>query len=480
VDIISDYSIAGAPLEQYNTHKQTEIVILHNMKVVPEVATPADATPKDDAFNLRRLLSLRWILPLFVVSQVLPIVIIVWAISFASTNSSVNSLSMSLQTKTSDLILTISKNLLDDAPQIIQTVKSELALGLISLTNINLNSSISQKALWNHIHTFGTQSPTMSIYFGTEQGRWMEYSKFTDWYSYDQVEDGSDHVNLYYSVDDDGKPYGAPVYSDVYDPRVRPWYTGAAARKEDIWSKVYLYETPDEQILFGLTYSRPLYDENNVLQAVIGVDYTLTSLSTFLHELKVSKNGRTFITEIDGSIVAESGNTVGYTDRVAGVDSTDPLTAAANKAIVNHYKTYDNIFAQNATIGSLMFSFNSQKCLLVLQEFSPHKDLRWIIAIAIPQKDVLGRIYRNIYITIAITAIVIVFAVLLAIGGSLSIAIPLTRLSVQMEKVSKMQLDNFSTSPSVMYELYQIQQSFFKMIYALQSFRKFGKYYLLY
>jgi len=88
---------------------------------------------------------------------------------------------------------------------------------------------------------------------------------------------------------------------DSYDPRNRPWYTGAVEAGEVYWSDFYIFFTGQKH---GLTVAKPVHGTNDQLLGVFGLDMELETLSGFLKTLKIGDNGRAVIVDENGDIVA--------------------------------------------------------------------------------------------------------------------------------------------------------------------------------
>jgi adenylate cyclase len=89
---------------------------------------------------------------------------------------------------------------------------------------------------------------------------------------------------------------------DRYDPRTRPWFTGALSIDGVFWTEVYTFYTTGEA---GITAGIRLPGGDSV-PAVIGIDITVRELSDFLGRLAIGTNGRAMIVEGKGRIVAHS------------------------------------------------------------------------------------------------------------------------------------------------------------------------------
>ncbi|MGD8650695.1 MAG: cache domain-containing protein, partial [Desulfobacterales bacterium] len=91
------------------------------------------------------------------------------------------------------------------------------------------------------------------------------------------------------------------VFDDPYDPRERPWYTGAVTREEPNWSDFYIFFTSQTH---GATISLPIMGENDERLGVFGLDVELKEVSAFLETLKIGENGEAIIIDEEGYIVA--------------------------------------------------------------------------------------------------------------------------------------------------------------------------------
>jgi class 3 adenylate cyclase len=91
------------------------------------------------------------------------------------------------------------------------------------------------------------------------------------------------------------------VFDDPYDPRERPWYTGAVNREEPNWSEFYIFFTSQTH---GATISLPIMGKNDERLGVFGLDVELKEVSAFLETLKIGQNGEAIIIDEEGYIVA--------------------------------------------------------------------------------------------------------------------------------------------------------------------------------
>lgn len=109
--------------------------------------------------------------------------------------------------------------------------------------------------------------------------------------------DHPEFVNIYYG-DRDGKflmvPPQIPEVHKVFDPRTRPWYTGAVKSMNLHWTDVYLFASTKKP---GITVSVPILGEDGEVRGVCGIDIDLSALSRFLDGIEVGREGVAYIFE---------------------------------------------------------------------------------------------------------------------------------------------------------------------------------------
>ena len=88
---------------------------------------------------------------------------------------------------------------------------------------------------------------------------------------------------------------------DSYDPRNRPWYTGAIESRQVYWTDFYIFFTDQK---YGITVSMPIVGPDDQLLGVLGLDIGLQKISEFLESLKIGQSGRAVIINEAGELVA--------------------------------------------------------------------------------------------------------------------------------------------------------------------------------
>ena len=82
------------------------------------------------------------------------------------------------------------------------------------------------------------------------------------------------------------------------------WYADTVKADRPTWSRIYQWE--DKPHVFAISYNEPVRSAGGALQGVIGVDFVLSQLSTWLQLLWQGVPGLALIVEPDGQVVASS------------------------------------------------------------------------------------------------------------------------------------------------------------------------------
>jgi len=208
----------------------------------------------------------------------------------------------------------------------------------------------------------------------------------------------SNRVANYFVLDEAGQP--GPRFAtgkNLYDARVRPWYTAAKSRMGPTWSEIYLDFDTD---LPTVTASKPVYDlSTGQLLGVCATDFILPAeMSNFLRTLDVGENGETFIIDRTGTLVATSteeevvsgsGDQINYRK---AVDSEVPLvryTAAFLQGSFGNFRSIQREQQLDYTDGE------GDRQLVQVLPFSDGRGIDWLIVVVVPEADFMGQIQSS-------------------------------------------------------------------------------------
>jgi adenylate cyclase len=194
--------------------------------------------------------------------------------------------------------------------------------------------------------------------------------------------------------------------TDTFDPRTRPWYSGALATDGVFWTDVYVFFTGNEP---GITASMR-YQTVEGRTFVIGVDITLASLSKFLADLKIGKTGRAMIIDGDGRIVAYP-----RAERIVRQSGSEAITARVDEiGDAPAAAAYDRFRIRGP--GRATLTLDGKRYLATLSPLTA-VGRNWSIMIVLPENDFVGFVGRNnrtaLVMSLAIVGIAILLAALL-------------------------------------------------------------------
>jgi PAS domain S-box-containing protein len=149
-----------------------------------------------------------------------------------------------------------------------------------------------------------TTVPVTGIYFGNPHGEvvGLDFQGDRTW-RINQV-NGQTNGRVYsYTVDSKGQALRLLKKGEQYHLQQRPWYTNALKSGYQGWSAVYQDLTDSRP---QLTFSEPIYNENQALLGVVGVDFSLEQISIFLRSLVTPDLPSLIILDRKGQIVGTS------------------------------------------------------------------------------------------------------------------------------------------------------------------------------
>ncbi len=288
---------------------------------------------------------------------------------------------------------------------------------LASLFETELINSADNKTLLQYFHLFKKGLPEFAnIYYGDEQGRFTM------------------------------APPQPPEVHKIYDPRNRPWYTGAKQAKTTHWTDVYLFASTQKP---GITVSSPVYNKQGILSGICGIDIDLIAFSRFLQGIDIGKQSIAYIFEnTTGRIITHSWL------------KEQPDTNEYQKLIQECRIQFKE---QQTTFG--ITSHKSEQFFTAYTQY-PGKD--WTVGVTLSTADYLVRmqIIKQTTITLIIAAILL--SSLLSFLLSKSIISPLLKLQQGIDRIGSGNLEHRVevTAPDIARDL---ARSFNKMALSLRN-----------
>ena len=373
----------------------------------------------------KQIVSIRWSLPLFVVTPLVSGILLTSWLAFRSGQRAVDDL-------VGEISIEVATNIEKQVTSYL--TKQSLISAAISVqaSNGNINTQDMRKLgqnLWQFTQTDGL---TNNLYYGNEDGEFVYSSQQDGESRLDFVDDTTEFRRIAYQTDEKGNLAEQISVSD-YDPRVRTWYKEAAFKKGAVWSQVYIAKSRAD---LTLTRAIPIFDPPGQLRGVFGIDVYLRELSEFLRNLSLSPNSRAFIIETSGDLIAISADENPFIEqgesklRLAATDSQDPLV----KATIEHLLETVEDLTQIDEHYSLQFELDGEKQLAHVYSVQ-ESGVDWLIGITIPQSDYMGTIHTNAFHTMIIGVVITLIASLLALAAALHIIRPIDKLNQAADEI---------------------------------------------
>lgn len=379
-----------------------------------EQATSASKTYK------RPRISIRWTLPLFIVTPLVAGIGLTGWLAFRSGQSAVEELVSNLSEEVAGQIEKEVTNYLDRS-----AIISEVMLAEFQSDNISAESTQALSIDFWYL----TKSPQLSnnVFYGNELGEFVYVAK-PEGQEQSRIDIRDASNNFYrheYDINANQQLTQKRLVDPEYDPRKRRWYEQAKDQQQSVWSDVYPAKSSDE---LTITRATPILI-NDQFEGVLGIDVYLSELSDFLRKLDMSKDSRAFIIEPSGDLIATSDETPpfiitnGEKSRLPVINSQDPLIQATANNLIERVGDFNQINEQ------YNFIFNHKQNKQLAYVYRPSAlGVDWLIVVAIPQADYMGTINasarRTMFIGFGISGI----ASLMGLAVALWIVRPIQRI----------------------------------------------------
>lgn len=379
------------------------------------------------------MISIRKTLPLLLITPIVFAVGLTGWLAFRSGRQSVDMLIVDLNQQISNSIASEIKTQIN-----LPNVLNKSTLSAVKGNNLSpedfmqLKSYLWQQILWDE--------SVLAFYYANEAGELLDVGRLDDGDYRLKIRQQESGLQLRtYRLDNQGNQLGELPTRD-YNPRDRPWYQTAKTVGEMTWSPIYLFAPPET--VLGITATAPVYDPQERLRGVFGVDISLDRLSQFLNHLDISPQGTAFIMEPSGELVATSSeeslllddisttDRQDHRDRRLAIHSSNPGIQAAAAEIVETWN--DSPIEDQQTFE---FSVNDHQYMAAVNPAQGDLGLDWLIVVVIPKSDFMGYIDANRQHTIGLGLAILGLTSLLGWAIAIWLMRPILRLSAVAQAI---------------------------------------------
>ncbi|MGK7942190.1 MAG: ATP-binding protein [Crocosphaera sp.] len=394
-------------------------------------------------------ISIRVLLIVPFLLQLLATVGAVGYLSYRSGQQAVENLSESLMTEVSARVNLYIQQNLQTAMQI-----NKMNVEAVRTKELDLNNIPEIKQLlWKRINQFENVS---GILLGLPDGTFQVIHQMT-MIGYEQYPDG-EYIQYVYNdpkvtgrlivtvVDEEGNHSEGAFSIDKFPVQERSWYQGAVRDRTFGWTKPFQV---GKVTLLAVSSYAPFFDEQDQLQGVFAVNFDLNRIQDFLKSLNICQNCRIVLVDEDGLMVANSVNEklfllpekignikrnyhyYGTFERLKPTQSKDSVIAAA--AI--HWET---LARDKNVVTQSQFQLDQERYWLQLAPLDidiTHPN--WKIAIIVPQSEFMGKINANTKITIIFCILALFMATIVGIFTARWITQPILKLNQAAKNMSR-------------------------------------------
>ncbi|MCU0533773.1 MAG: ATP-binding protein [Hydrococcus sp. Prado102] len=408
-------------------------------------------------------ISLRLLLVVPFVLQIVGAVGLVGYLSFKNGQQAVNDLAERLVEQVNDRVSGHLDSYLAIPTQINQANLNAIKLGVLNLRDVRGTGRYlwHQAKLYQDVSSIGYALKTGEY---VAAGRWVKDRGIV----IDEISPATKGINYTYATDKIGNRVKVIGVYPNYKPLEESWYTETVKAGKQVWTSISNWDEAPE--ILAATINSPIYDDNNRLLGVIGVDFTLSSISNFLRNLNISSSGRVFLIERNGSLIASSGSQPsfamvnGTAERLKATNSRDPLIQAAAKYLQQKFGS----FSQIKETQELKFEWQGKPQFLYVSPWRDKFGLDWLVAIVVPESDFMAQINENTNTTIILCIITFAIATFLGLLTSRWIARPILRLDRAAVAIAQGDLEQTIEVKGVR-ELETLAESFNQMAQQLQT-----------
>jgi len=250
------------------------------------------------------------------------------------------------------------------------------------------------------------------IMFGNEKGEFIGVENQDNAQLILRLKTPGNSPRITYQLNNQGQRVREIIRED-YDPRRRPWYQAAKQARKLTWSPIY--SSSYDQTSLRINPVLPVYDNNGSLLGVFGIEMTLRQISDFLSNLDIGQNGKAFIIESSGKLVATSANeilsisTPEGNQRLNASESSDPLIQSTMKKLLA-----DNMMEGATKQTQFELKIDGDYQFIQVKPLD-HPHLDWTIIVVIPEADFMGNVYANLRMILFLYILVLGIAILLGI-----------------------------------------------------------------
>jgi signal transduction histidine kinase/CheY-like chemotaxis protein len=244
-----------------------------------------------------------------------------------------------------------------------------------------------------------------------------------------------------------------PAETQAFDPRKRPWYQSALAKKARTFTTVYPSASSGQLLI---TLAQPIVNQEGITVGVVGADLFLKALTERLQAQKISDHGVAMLIDEQGYLVATSTreelfkSQSGQLQRLKPGESTSPIMRQAYAAVQDlqaHQKTRPA--GEPLELQQHLNSAQGEKLIAAMRPFGQSHGLQWTMIVAAPDSDFAGETRRSIQQSVYVTIGVLLMGALAATLFAYSLSRRFARLTQAAADLGQGQIPQVQRSAKI-------------------------------
>ncbi|BAQ63680.1 PAS domain S-box protein [Geminocystis sp. NIES-3709] len=380
-------------------------------------------------------ISLKWVLIVPFVVQILGAVGLVGYLSYKSDRESIKELIVEIHRETTNNVVGYLDNYLA-TPVLINRINADaFRLGYLNLNN----TSQLEQYLYNQLQQFPKVSHIM---VGTEKGVFRVANRNPSPSILETNPNKPNQLDVY-KVDEKGKKTQLINSFQPFNLQSRPWYKFAVKAGKPV--RIPIFQLSDNSDL-SLNSSYPIYDsKTGKLLGVFSAASDLNFFRKYISSLQIGKNGRVFIVDKNGFLIGNSTNHLPFhktekngeiiLEKIKAIDSEDSLIQATSRYLTNQFNGFNNI-NQKLPLDFLRED-NGDRQFVQVVPYEGNLDLDWLIVVVVPESDFTTKIEDNNRRTIFLSFLTLITTTGVGILTARWMSAPISSLSQASKSLAK-------------------------------------------
>lgn len=237
------------------------------------------------------------------------------------------------------------------------------------------------------------------------------------------------------------------------DLSTRRWYLGAVSTRNIYWDPIPYYLSGTHEL--GISMGKAVFDRQDHLLGVVGVDLSFISLSKFISSQRISRSGEVLIVDQQGKVVLPIGEYLGKPVVTA------KLAAAAWKKFTTKH------------VNDFIFQYDSNKYLAYVSQLPESFGQNWSVLVIAPFLDFFANLVRIQIEIVLITLAILLVSIIIISFFSKKISQPIVNLSKEIDHITNLDLSSTKRIHSHIVEINLIDSSIATMRSTVRSFSRY-------